>query len=418
MKKNSSINNEAILRHVIHNMPDYVLWKDINSVYIGCNLNAAKLFGLQSANQIIGKTDDEIFPEQAKELIKYDKIAIKTGKTYKTDFQIKKFNKNELDFLNVEIKPLKNNRQIFGILYIAKNVTNDEKNKIKLDELIKEQESSYKILEKAVKEITGQRFHKRLSIKQYVDELSNCFRNIILQMPCYVYWKDKNFKYIYCNELSAEILGLKSVEEVVGKTDYDFGWDPEIVNEYRKIDAEIVKTGQPKLGFEESLIKDNKEYHLLVNKMPLFNNNGKVIGIIGITIDITDRKDAEKLKLETQAQQLTIDSQQDIKKFIDTVQNAIQMYKINDLNHKLGIKKPILQNIPSNLKLTKREGQILFYLSLSKPPKEISRILTVLEKKPVTANTIQSIINKQLYPKFEVHNLSQLIEVALALGFI
>lgn len=418
MKKNTHHNDEVILYNIISHMPDYVLWKDLDSVYKGCNLNTAKLFGFESIDQIVGKTDHEICPKSASKMIEYDNDVIKTGKEYKIDFKIELAHKNQIITLKAQIKPLKVDSEIVGILLIAKATESMEEYERQIKELMQEQEHTYRILEKAVTEITGQNFPERLPIRHYVDELSNCFKNIILQMPCYVYWKDLNFRYTYCNELTAEILGFKTVEEVIGKTDYDFGWDPKLVDEYRRIDVEIIQTGEPKLGFEEKLFKDNKEYNLLVNKMPLFNKNGGVIGIIGITVDITDRKEAEKLKLETQAQQVTIDAQQNIKKFIDTIQNAIQVYRFNSVNRKSNVNNRILANIPPNIKLTKRENEILFYMSLNKSPKEISTILSSSGNKPVSANTIQSIINKQLYPKFNVHNASHLLEAAFALGLI
>lgn len=177
-------------------------------------------------------------------------------------------------------------------------LVDNQKHLFLLDKDLTKQKEFYSILEKSLQEVTGQVFPYHLSVQEYVDEIRNYLESIIRQMPGYVYWKDKNFKYLYCNELTvSQILGLKSPEDIIGKTDYDFGWDTKLVDEYRKIDEEILKTCKPKLGFEETLIReDGKTISLLVNKMPLLNNSGDPIGIVGISIDITDQKRKQELE--------------------------------------------------------------------------------------------------------------------------
>lgn len=68
--------------------------------------------------------------------------------------------------------------------------------------------------------------------------------------------------------------------------------------------------------------------------------------------------------------------------------------------------------------VTKRELDVLYYLSLNKSPKEIAQIITILENKTVSDSTINAVINKKLYPKFEVFNIGQLVEKAIMLNLI
>lgn len=76
--------------------------------------------------------------------------------------------------------------------------------------------------------------------KQFIQHLKTYYENIIGSMPCYVYWKDRNFIYLGCNDLTAKLLNLSSRHEIVGKTDYDFGWDKHMVDSYRLVDEEII----------------------------------------------------------------------------------------------------------------------------------------------------------------------------------
>lgn len=52
--------NEVFLKNITQALPQYVFWKDIHSVYLGCNNNYATLVGLQSPEDIIGKTDHDL----------------------------------------------------------------------------------------------------------------------------------------------------------------------------------------------------------------------------------------------------------------------------------------------------------------------------------------------------------------------
>jgi len=74
--------------------------------------------------------------------------------------------------------------------------------------------------------------------------------------------------------------------------------------ELAKIDEEIIATGRPKLNIVDTIIdKIGNNRRLLSNKMPLFDKNKKIIGIVGISIDITQRIEMEE-KLNFHIQEL------------------------------------------------------------------------------------------------------------------
>jgi DNA-binding CsgD family transcriptional regulator len=103
---------------------------------------------------------------------------------------------------------------------------------------------------------------------------------------------------------------------------------------------------------------------------------------------------------------------------MDNIVTLIQSHKVNILNDKLGISE---QNtfFPSEyVRLSKREEQVLYLLSMGKSPKEIAKILSKLENKSFSPKTVASVINKQLYVKLDVSNYSQLLEKATKLNLI
>jgi PAS domain S-box-containing protein len=222
-----------------------------------------------------------------------------------------------------------------------------------LDKDVTKEEQIHSALKDTLKEVTGQILLNNISTQEYINEIRNHFESIITQMPGYVYWKDLEFKYLFCNEAaSSEILGFSSPKEIIGKTDYDFGWDKKLVDEYRKVDEEIIRTGKPKLGFHEQLILNKgKVIEFLVNKMPLRNNSGNVVGIIGITIDVTLNKQAEQLKIknmkqkiqikterlktENEKQKVQLEATKKITHCLSQIQNVVQEYRLDILNDKL-----------------------------------------------------------------------------------
>ncbi|MCC2625453.1 MAG: hypothetical protein K0R14_1326 [Burkholderiales bacterium] len=104
--------------------------------------------------------------------------------------------------------------------------------------------------------------------------------------------------------------------------------------------------------------------------------------------------------------------------FMDKVMREIQNYRIDELNEKLSAQGLQIADCDIEIKLTKREREILYFLSLSRSPKDIAIIISTLENKEICDSTINAIINKKLYPKFKVFNVGQLIEKAYILKLI
>ena len=88
---------------------------------------------------------------------------------------------------------------------------------------------------------------------------------------------------------------LKNKSELIGKTDYDLIWR-DIADELHAIDQYVIEHGYYEV--EEYPTINGKKHVFLTIKKSLLNNKNEVIGIIGLSTDITEKKDAEKLKVE------------------------------------------------------------------------------------------------------------------------
>jgi PAS domain S-box-containing protein len=118
----------------------------------------------------------------------------------------------------------------------------------------------------------------------------NLLRTVIDNVPDYIFFKDREGRFLMNNVANQRLLGVESVEDVIGKTDADF-LPPEVAMLYAASDARIIQTGDPLINQEEPLITRNGEKrYLLTTKIPLKDARGQVTGIVGIARDITDRK--------------------------------------------------------------------------------------------------------------------------------
>lgn len=248
-------------------------------------------------------------------------------------------------------------------------------------------------------------------------------------MP-FVFWKDKHGVYKGCNQNQAKSFGYSSPSEIVGKTIFEILDSRESAELVDKTDNEIMQNGIP-ITIEEPLYTPNGVRTYLSQKQPIFNSEGKVIGLLGIAMDVTDIKFQQKLaeeahkKLLLEKHQLEIEtkvekkSQEKFKKLIENVLHLLNGYQSDLIHEKIGVDphSGTFKNGPE-IRLSKREKEILYYLSLNKSPKEIAMILSIIDKKSITYATILSIINKQLYPKFELYNCGELIQKAKALRLI
>ena len=101
----------------------------------------------------------------------------------------------------------------------------------------------------------------------------------------FVFAKDKNLKYIFCNEAAAEIAGLDSPAQIVGKTDYDFVWKPQ-AEIYRSGDKNVLR-GKVMHNVQEPMTQPTRLATILHSKLILTDKDGHPIGIAGHSIDIT-----------------------------------------------------------------------------------------------------------------------------------
>jgi PAS domain S-box-containing protein len=115
-------------------------------------------------------------------------------------------------------------------------------------------------------------------------------RTVIDNLPDLIYAKDAACRKTLANLADVQNMGLQSEADVLGKDDFEF-YPKELAEGFFADDQSIIQTGQPVLNREEYVLDETgRKRWLLTTKIPLRDEHGRIIGLIGIGRDITARK--------------------------------------------------------------------------------------------------------------------------------
>lgn len=152
--------------------------------------------------------------------------------------------------------------------------------------------------------VTLQDISARKQIELALKEQKQYLRLIIDNIPQQVFWKDTQSVFLGCNKNWAAAAGLTDSEAVVGKTDFDLLSDPAVAERYRLLDRQIIETNQPQLhtvAVKERLDAEGQAVWLDINRVPIHDPEGQVVGVLGVLEDITQRRQAEAAMRESEA---------------------------------------------------------------------------------------------------------------------
>ena len=136
-----------------------------------------------------------------------------------------------------------------------------------------------KLLIKSIKEL------KEAEEKLVKSELLNS--TLIKHLPQRIFVKDPESRYILCNDIYSRDLGIDP-KDIVGKNDFDF-FQKELAEKYRGDDQKVVSEGIQKEDEEKYSIANQQRWTHVI-KVPYRDSNDRIIGVLGIFEDITERK--------------------------------------------------------------------------------------------------------------------------------
>ena len=138
------------------------------------------------------------------------------------------------------------------------------------------------------------------------DENSNpSGRHVLLEamidhVPDFIYAKDLEGRFLFANRAIVKENGFDTVEELIGLTDYDIHGEAARRAGIPDTEARVMRTGEPDLGYEERAMRGDIDRWLMMSRVPLRDKSGNIIGVVGASRDITQKKASERL-LQTQA---------------------------------------------------------------------------------------------------------------------
>ncbi|MGQ9631470.1 MAG: PAS domain-containing protein [bacterium] len=258
---------QYLLHTLLDNIPDHVYFKDTESRFVRISRALAHWFGLSDPAQALGKTDFDFFTEEhARQAYEDEQRIIRTGRPLVGMEEKETWPDGRETWVSTTKVPLRDREgNIIGTFGISRNITE----------------------------------HKRM--EEALAEERNLLRTLIDSMPDLICVKDDEGRFIIANIAAARLMGAKTPDEVLGKTDFDF-YPRELAERCRADEQEVIRSGRPLIDREELLIDrtTGRERWLLITKVPLRDSEGKIVGIVGIGRDITDRKRLEEQFLQSQ----------------------------------------------------------------------------------------------------------------------
>lgn len=251
--------DSAILSVLMDNVPDRIYFKDLESRFVRNNAAHARSLGASSPEECIGKTDFDFFSrEHAERALADEQQIIQTGKPIIAKIERLTMRNGRQGWASSTKMPWKDAQgRTIGTFGLTRDVT-------------------------ATKDAEDKLTQER-----------NLLRTIIDQLPARIYVKDAKSRFVLNNQAHLMMLGSKTQDEVTGKTTMDFF--PGDRGRQAMADDQQVFKGTPILSQEKSDFGAEGHVHWsLVTKIPLYDLRGKLMGLVGISHDITQRKKAEE----------------------------------------------------------------------------------------------------------------------------
>lgn len=243
-----------LLQILMDNIPDSIYFKDLESRFIRINRAQAKLIGIESPEEAIGKTDFDFFNiELAKKTMADEQRIINTS----------------MPINGVEFVGTKDGR--FRWVSTSKVPITDKNGKVI-----------------GTVGITHD-IDKMMRVEQRLKSERDMLQLLIDHIPSPIYFKDTQSKFTRVNLAQAKLLGANSPEDVIGKSDFDY-YTPENADEFYNDEKNIIDKHKPLINKVEECFHPGDGLHWFsTTKIPLKNEDGELSGIVGVSHDITDQ---------------------------------------------------------------------------------------------------------------------------------
>jgi two-component system cell cycle sensor histidine kinase/response regulator CckA len=254
----------TLLRTIIDAIPDEIAVKDTERRFIVVNSGTVNAFKRTSADEIIGKKEEDFIPEQLVDQAIWEENAVLSVGGHARNRVSNKIDPETGEIersLLISKIPLKDSEgKIIGVVGVNRDVTDLKR------------------------------------VEDMLEKERTLLLTLLESIPDEVCLKDLRHRYVMANAAAVKAFGATSPEALIGKTDRDFIPSAYVEVHFAEEDA-ILASGEPMINREQIRIKPDTgeiEKCVLTTKVPVTDQSGKTIGILVVNRNITDRKRAEE----------------------------------------------------------------------------------------------------------------------------
>jgi PAS domain S-box-containing protein len=247
---------QALFTSLVTSSADAIISKDLEGIITSWNRGAQLLFGY-TETEAVGENIMILVPPDLRKEEADIMNKIKKGERIEP-FETRRIKKDgKVVHLTITISPI---RSADGTVVGVSNISHD--------------------------------ISERLDSERKLRSERTMLRTLIDNIPDYIYVKNTASAHIINNKAMVKLIGAESEAETLGKSSMDFFGEQ--AEDYLQEDKEILRSGKAMINFEESTVtKSGEQKYLLTTKVPLTGDNNEIIGIVGISRDITEQKQTE-----------------------------------------------------------------------------------------------------------------------------
>ena len=269
----ASLDSE-ILRSLMETIPDRIYFKDLESRFVRVNSAQAKWLGAASPAEMVGKTDFDYFAPAHAMLARQTELEIiRTGQPSISQIERLELRDGSIGWGSATKLPWRDSQgRIIGTFGLTRDHSETKQ------------------------------------IEEKLNQERTLLRTIIDHLPSRVFVKDRTGRYILNNRAHQKMIGVASQDAALGHTILDYHNDAR--GERSMVEDHRVLAGGDSIINREStdVMPDGQRRWAITTKVPLHDLRGKLIGLVGISHDITERK-----RMEEELRDRTLEMETDLR---------------------------------------------------------------------------------------------------------
>ena len=245
----------SLLSSLVDSIPDIVFFKDVDGVYLGCNPPFCEFTGMLR-EKIIGQTDYEFFNRETADFFREQDRVMLDQRSARHNEERVTYPDGRKVLLDTLKAPLTlESGEVIGLLGVSRDIT------------------------------ARKNAEEELALRE------SYLSAIIENLPGLVWMKDDDSRFLAVNRAFAQSCGLKTAD-LEGKTDLDI-WPEDLAELYRSDDLKVMQASAPVIT-EEPIADQGERRWFETFKTPVVDERGDVIGTVGYSQDITERKQSRE----------------------------------------------------------------------------------------------------------------------------